>query len=212
MGAFVMLMAIVFAWPDPATLLPTALVLSVQWSASPSGSEYPPRIYRRPSRSRRLADRFLFVRGDIGWTLDDSTPIKNALLSATSGNVLVPLAAFSARWLGTCVAFAVGRRPYGRHRSRGNGRRQPSAGRRLRLRAIRRPGGRHLDACVSQSSRRSPRSYSNDPTPPESLPALIFASLVQAIVYRFNVHGSWSTRGSLHSCLMARSSPLAVPL
>lgn len=94
LGALVMLAGVVLAWPDPAMLLPTALVLGAAMISVAMGFGIPAaHLPAAAATAVAWLISYRLLRGDIGWTLVDSTPLKNALLSATSGNVLVPLVA-----------------------------------------------------------------------------------------------------------------------
>ena len=98
-----MLAAVVLAWPDPATVLPTALVLAAMMVTVAVGFGIPAaHIPAAAAIALLWLVGFHLIRGDIGWRLADSALIKNAILSAASGHALVPLVAmFSllAGWL-----------------------------------------------------------------------------------------------------------------
>jgi hypothetical protein len=102
-GAAIMVAATAMAWPDPATLLPTTiatalLMLGVAiWFNIPAAH-----LPAGAALAVAWLVGYYLLRGQIGWTLNDSSPLRNALLSAVSGNVLVPVvAAFAAvaAWL-----------------------------------------------------------------------------------------------------------------
>jgi len=103
LGAMSMAAAVVLAWPDPATLLPTAIVTAAAmfavatWFAIPAAH-----VPAGLAIAAAWLTGFFLLHGDIGWTLDDSASIKKLFLSATSGHVLVPLVAVFgglAEWL-----------------------------------------------------------------------------------------------------------------
>ncbi len=103
LGALVMAAAVALAWPDPATLLPAALLTAgvmlvvAVWFGIPAAH-----VAAGLALAAGWLIAFYLVRGDIGWTLGDSTRIKGALLSATSGHALVPavgIFAVAAWWL-----------------------------------------------------------------------------------------------------------------
>jgi hypothetical protein len=97
LGAMLMCAAVVLAWPDPATLLPTALATAAAmwgvaiWFGIPA-AHVPAAI----AAAAAAIVVFYVVRGDVGWTVDAAAPLKNALLSATTGYVLMPVAAVFA--------------------------------------------------------------------------------------------------------------------
>jgi hypothetical protein len=90
----VMAGAVVLAWPDAATLLPTALATAAVmlvvaiWFAIPAAH-----VPAGVALAAGWLVAFYLLRGDIGWTLVDSTAMTSSLLSATSGHVLAPLTA-----------------------------------------------------------------------------------------------------------------------
>ena len=98
-----MLTAIVLAWPDPATMLPVAVAIAVAMIGVAFAFDIP--AAHLPSAiaiSIAWLVSFYLLRGDVGWTLARPSSMKDALLSATSGHVLVPLVAmFGAQgwWL-----------------------------------------------------------------------------------------------------------------
>ena len=93
LGAMSMAAAVVLAWPDPATLLPTAIVTAAAMIAVATWFDIPAaHVPAGLAIAAAWLTGFYLLRGDIGWTLDDSAPIKKLFLSATSGHVLVPLA------------------------------------------------------------------------------------------------------------------------
>jgi hypothetical protein len=91
-GAMLMVVAVMFAWPDPATLLPTAVVSALLlwgvaiWFQIPAA---------HLSAGLALAAAwpicFYLLRGDVGWTIGPATRMEHVLLSVTTGQVLVPL-------------------------------------------------------------------------------------------------------------------------
>jgi len=93
LGAVVMAGSIAMAWPDPATLLPTAAATAVVmtaialWFGIPA-AHVPAGL--AVGMSSLIA--FYLWRGDVRWILADAGPMKNALLSATSGHALLPIA------------------------------------------------------------------------------------------------------------------------
>jgi hypothetical protein len=92
LGALVMVSAVAYAWPDPATLLPASLVAAVVMLAVAVWFEIPvAHIPAGVSLAAAWIVGFYLVRGDVGWTLADSSPIRSLLLSATTGHVLVAL-------------------------------------------------------------------------------------------------------------------------
>jgi hypothetical protein len=94
LGALIMAGSLVLAWPDPATLMPTAIVTAVVmiavalWFGIPAAH-----VPAGAAIAVVVLVGFYLLTGKLAWTLGESTPIKNALLSATSGHVLVPLVA-----------------------------------------------------------------------------------------------------------------------
>ncbi|MCI0333023.1 MAG: hypothetical protein L0228_07360 [Planctomycetes bacterium] len=94
LGAILMLASIVLAWPDPATLLPTALVTGVVMLAVAVWFGIPA-VHVPAGLAFAAAGLvgYYALRGDVGWTLDEAAPLKGALLSAATGYVLMPLAA-----------------------------------------------------------------------------------------------------------------------
>jgi hypothetical protein len=94
LGAFIMAAAVVLAWPDPATMLPTSLLLAAVLISVAVAFDIP--VAYLPAGLAIAAAwliGFHLVVGNVGWTLADSNPIKNALLRASSGNALVPIVA-----------------------------------------------------------------------------------------------------------------------
>jgi len=97
LGAMLICAAVVLAWPDPATLLPAALATAAAmlgaaiWFGIPA-AHVPAAI----ACATTTVVAFYVLRGDVGWTLDQSAPLRNALLSATTGYLLLPLAALFA--------------------------------------------------------------------------------------------------------------------
>jgi hypothetical protein len=94
LGAFTMAAAVVSAWPDPATLLPTALAMAVAMLAVAVWFKIPAAHFPAGIALAAIGVvGFYLVRGDVGWTLDASASMRRVLLSATTGHVLVPLVA-----------------------------------------------------------------------------------------------------------------------
>lgn len=107
LGSLIMAAAVVFAWPDPATLLPTALATAVVMLIIAVVFQIP--AAHVPAGVALIAAWlicFYVIRGDVGWTLDDSATIRRLCLSATSGHALVPIVvvfgslAAALRWCG----------------------------------------------------------------------------------------------------------------
>ena len=92
LGVMVMAASIYFAWPDPATLLPTALATAAILAAIAWLYEIPA---ANVPAGAAIAIAWLLglhlLQGDIAWLSIDSAQIKGALLSATSGHGLFPL-------------------------------------------------------------------------------------------------------------------------
>ena len=92
LGVMVMAASIYFAWPDPATLLPTALATAAILAAIAWLYEIPA---ANVPAGAAIAIAWLLglhlLQGNIAWLSIDSAQIKGALLSATSGHVLFPL-------------------------------------------------------------------------------------------------------------------------
>ncbi len=94
LGALAMGGAVALAWPDPATLLPTALataavMLVVAWWFAIPAAHVPAGL----ALAAAWLVTFYLVRGEVGWTLADDAAMRSSLLSATSGHALVPLVA-----------------------------------------------------------------------------------------------------------------------
>lgn len=103
LGALVMAAAIVLAWPDPATLVPTALLTAAAmlgvalWFGIPAAH-----VPAALAIAAAAVVGFYVVRGDVGWIAADGLALRAAILSGTTGYVLLPLAAafaFIAWWL-----------------------------------------------------------------------------------------------------------------
>lgn len=93
-GALVMVSSIVFAWPDPATLLPTAISTAVVLTAVALWFGIPAaHVPAGVAIAVASLVGFYVLRGDVAWTLPDSALMRKALLSATTGHALVPLVA-----------------------------------------------------------------------------------------------------------------------
>jgi hypothetical protein len=98
LGTLVMLGAVAYAWPDPATLLPASLVtaaamLVVANSFAISAAHVPAGV----SCAAVWIVGFYLVRGDVAWTITGPSPMRNLFLSAATGNLLLALvAAFGA--------------------------------------------------------------------------------------------------------------------
>jgi hypothetical protein len=94
LGVLVMVAAVVLAWPDPATLLPVALFIAAAMAAVALRFGIPA-AYLPAGLALAAAwlIGFHLARGDVGWTIEGSEPIKAALFSAASGHALAPLAA-----------------------------------------------------------------------------------------------------------------------
>ena len=91
-GAMVMAGSVFFAWPDPATLLPTALAMAaimfaVAWWFEIPAANVPAGL----AFAVAWLLGFQLLRGDIAWIATSSTQIQDALLSAASGHGLFPL-------------------------------------------------------------------------------------------------------------------------
>lgn len=209
LGAMVMLAALAFAWPDPATLLPTSLVLTLVMVGVALGFEIPAAIL--PAAAGIAAASlvgFYLIRGDIGWTLENASPIKNAILSATSGNVLVAVVA---------VFGALARL------LRGGSRKEESkmlgiaaaAAAAASLALIVRfgfaragdPTGATWSLAIYAAAAIAAAIALERPLLVRVGSALLFASLVQAIVYRFDVDWQlehpWITALLTHATLVA---------
>jgi hypothetical protein len=97
LGALVMGVAVVLAWPEPAMLLPTALATAAAMIVVALWFEIP--VAQLPAGAALAAAwliGFYLLRGDIAWTLGDSALMQRTLVSALSGHVLVPLAGIFA--------------------------------------------------------------------------------------------------------------------
>jgi hypothetical protein len=112
LGAAIMGGALVAAWPDPATLLPTALMNVVAFAVVAIWFGIPAALV--PAGVALVAAwlvGFHLARGNVDWTLADYAPMSRALISATSGQALVPLVAVFGILIG--MLRRVGRREEG---------------------------------------------------------------------------------------------------
>ena len=201
-GAMIMIGAVVLAWPEPAMLLPTALIVAAAmisvaiWFAIPSA--YVPAGI---ALAAAWLVGFYLVRGDVAWTLNDAQAMRQTLVSATSGHALVPLAgifAGVAGWLSrtrrTEDSFFVGLVAAATAAaSLGTG----VVVRFCAARAIRptRPG---RWPCTRLP--RLPRPFGSiAKTLAYAGSALLLATLVQAIVYRYALSWARASRGSCGS-------------
>ena len=109
LGALVMVAAVVLAWPDPATLLPTALAAAVVFWAVAWGFGIPAaHLPAGVALAAAWLVAFHLLRGSVEWTLPHYAPMRGALLSAISGHALVPLVAI---FVGVAVSLErAGRR------------------------------------------------------------------------------------------------------
>ena len=91
-GAFIMAASVVLAWPQPATLLPTALALGLAMTAVAILFDIPAaHIPGGIAFAVAWLIGFHLVRGDIGWQVPGGEATANALLSYQSGHMLEPL-------------------------------------------------------------------------------------------------------------------------
>ena len=94
LGALVMVGAVAYAWPDPATLLPAALLTAIAmlvvavWFGIPAAH-----VPAGVALETGWIVGFYRLRGDVGWTLAETSAIRNLFLSVTTGHVLVALVA-----------------------------------------------------------------------------------------------------------------------
>ncbi len=188
LGALIMLAGVVLAWPDPVMLLPTALVLGAAMISVAVGFGIPAaHLPAAAATAFAWLIGFHLLWGSIGWTLADSTPIKDALLSATSGNVLVPLVAVFG-------ALAWWLRRLGRH---GDGLMvgiASSATAAVSLALVvwfgfgrsSDPAGATWTIAIFALGALAVAVAFERPDAGRAGSALLFASLVQGIVYRFN--------------------------
>lgn len=123
LGALIMVGAVVVAWPDPATLAPTALVTAAVMIAVAILFGIPAaHIPAGIALSAAWLTIFYVLRGRVDWVVDDAATVRTLFLSATSGHALVPVVAVcgvvavvlsrirrrdAARMYGIVAAFAM---------------------------------------------------------------------------------------------------------
>ncbi len=103
LGVMLMGAAVVFAWPDPAMLVPTSVALFVAmlavalWFGLPA-AHFP----AAAALAAAVVVGVYVVRGDLAWRVPDGETVRRVLLSATTGYVLLPIVAVYS-----CVAWLL---------------------------------------------------------------------------------------------------------
>lgn len=109
LGAAIVAGAVVAAWPEPATLLPVAVMNVIAFATVAFWFGIPAALL---PAGLALAGAWLvafhLVRGNVGWHLAEYLPLTRALVSVSSGHALVPLVGLFGA--GSWVLSRAGRR------------------------------------------------------------------------------------------------------
>ncbi|MGI9457581.1 MAG: hypothetical protein ACR2NU_13535, partial [Aeoliella sp.] len=93
-GAIVMATALALAWPDPLTLLPVACLLAILFALVAFSFDLPPaHAVTTLCAAGSWLVAFHLLRGELTWDVANGAELVTPLLSAISGQALVPLAA-----------------------------------------------------------------------------------------------------------------------